>query len=320
MRWTQESGFLHSQACFNYTQRQVAKANSELAQYGGGLDLLIVDACCPDQYQQNRRVLVTNNWLAPGQLNSDRYEQFPNTWYGLYAGEVSVESIIPTKKFNCFINRMDPIRQSWFYQLLRRDIFDQGFVSFNMDISRHAMLDHCKPTGTPHQLFEHQFQQYLQLFQEEHEIAKTMVPYRNFDADLNTVIMLSEFSIVLETYFDRNEIITFSEKIFRCLKLPRPWVMFAMKNAVSHLRELGFDVLDDLVNHIYDGVDFAIERQTAVLNQIEIMCRHTLTESEIRRCERAADHNQRLLLDLYDRFHKGVNTACENAKVKFLKL
>lgn len=320
MTWTQESGFLHSQACFNYTQQQIAKANSELAQSGGSLDLLIVDACFPDQYQQGRRVLVTNNWLAPGQLDTDKYEQFPDTWYGLYAGEVSVESMVPTKKFNCFINRMDPIRQSWFYQLMRRDIFDQGLISFNMDISRHIINGQCLPTDSPHTVFEQQFNRHLQIFHSEHERAKDMVPYRNFDCDLQTAIMQTEFSIVLETYFDRNQVITLSEKIFRCLKLPRPWVMFAMKNAVSYLRELGFDVLDDLVNHIYDGVDFAIDRQTAVLNQIEIMCRHTLTESEIRRCQRAADHNQRLLLDLYDRFHDDVNTACENAKAKCLKL
>lgn len=320
MTWTQESGFPHSQACFNYTQQQIAKANAELSQSGGGLDLLIVDACFPDQYQQSRRLLVTNNWLAPGQLDTDRYEQFPNSWYGLYAGEVSTESIVPTKKFNCFINRMDPIRQSWFYQFMRRDVFDQGLISFNMDISRHIINSQCLATDSPQTVFEQQFHQYLKIFHSEHEQAKLMVPYRNFDCDLQTAIMQTEFSIVLETYFDRNQVITLSEKIFRCLKLPRPWVMFAMKNAVSYLRELGFDVLDDLVNHIYDGVDSAIDRQTALLNQIEIMCKHTLTESEIRRCQRAADHNQRLLSEFYEQFHADVNTACENAKAKCLKL
>jgi hypothetical protein len=132
--------------------------------------------------------------------------------------------------------------------------------------------------------------------------------------------MQTEFSIVLETYFDRNNIITFSEKIFRCLKLPRPWVMFAMKNAVSYLRELGFDVLDDLVDHSYDTVDFAIDRQSMLLNQIEVMCRQTLTESQTQRCQLAANHNQHLLLKMFDCYHDDINIAIKNAVTKCLQL
>ena len=320
MSWTLEPGFENSQACFNFTHRQIDQANSELAQHQGQLDLLIVDACFPDQYQQGQRVLVTNNWLAPGQLDPSRYQQFSDNWYGLYAGRVQPESLLPEKKFNCFINRMDPIRQSWLYQLIRRGVFDQGLVSFNMDISRHLLGDQWKKTDTAHYIFEQQFQQQLQIFQREHELAREIVPYRNFDCDLTTAIMRTEFSIVLETYFDRNHVITFSEKIFRCLKLPRPWIMFAMKNAVAYLRDLGFDVLDNLVNHSYDSVDFAIDRQKAILDQIELMCRQSLTESQIHRCQQAADHNQALLAKMYEHFHKDVNNACVNAVSKCVNL
>jgi hypothetical protein len=315
--WMQE--FVHSQACFIFVRQQIAKANQEI-NTGGGLELVIVDACSPDQYQQGHRVLVTNNWIAPEQLDSTRYEQFPASWYGLYAGATNTQPHKPTKKFNCFINRMDPIRQSWFYQLIRRNLFDQGLVSFNMDISRHIVQGRCAPTDTPQQVFEQQFHHHLQIFHSEHEKVKTMVPYRNFDCDLQTAIMQTEFSIVLETYFDRNEVITFSEKIFRCLKLPRPWVIFAMQNAVSYLRDMGFDVLDDLVNHSYDTVGFAIERQTAILDQVELMCRQTLTESDIRRCQQAADHNQALLAKMYSNFHEDVNNACSNALDKCRQL
>jgi hypothetical protein len=326
MTWTQEPGFDHgqtefdhSQACFNFVQQQIAKANQEI-NTGGGLDLLIVDACSPDQYQQGRRILVTNNWLAPGQLNPDRYEQFPATWYGLYAGATNTQPHEPIKKFNCFINRMDPIRQSWFYQLIRRNLFDQGLVSFNMDISQHIINGQCNPGDSPLAVFEHQFQQHLQIFQHEHDVSKTVVPYRNFDCDLQTAIMQTEFSIVLETYFDRNEVITVSEKIFRCLKLPRPWVMFAMKNAVAYLRDLGFDVLDDLVDHGYDSIEFAIERQIAILDQCQTMCRRDLTANDIKRCEQAAEHNQSLLNKLFKTFHADVNISISNAVKKCSKL
>jgi hypothetical protein len=317
MFWTLESGFDHSQACFNYTQQQIAKANQKI-NTGGGLDLLIVDACSPNQYQQGQRVLVTNNWISPEQLDITRYEQFSASWYGLYAGAPNIQPHKPIKKFNCFINRMDPIRQSWFYQLIRRNLFDQGLVSFNMDISRHIINGQCNPGDNPLTVFEQQFQQHLQIFQPEHNVSKTMVPYRNFDCDLQTAIMQTKFSIVLETYFDRNEVITFSEKIFRCLKLPRPWVMFAMKNAVAYLRDLGFDVLDNIVDHAYDSIEFEIDRQGAVLDQCQIMCLRELTDSDIHRCEQAAIHNQSLLNKLFKTFHKDINIACQNGIKKCL--
>jgi hypothetical protein len=314
MPWTQEPGFEHSQPCFNFVKQQIEKANSELIQHQGRLELVVVDHCFPDRYQQGQRVLVTNNWLANGQLDPARYEQFSNSWYGMYHGTVQVDPVVPIKKFNCFISRMDPIRQSWLYQLLRRNVFDQGLISFNMDISRH--LNH-----SPHTVFEQQFQQYLQIFQHEHDMIRGLVPYRNFDNDdLSSVIMQTEFSVVLETCFDKNQLITFSEKIFRCLKLPRPWVMYAMKNAVAYLRTLGFDVLDDLVNHDYDTVDFQIDRQVAILDQIQIMCKQTLTRAQIQRCEQAASHNQLLLSRMFEHFHDDINISCSNALEKCRRL
>ena len=217
---------------------------------------------------------------------------------------------------------MDPIRQSWLYQLIRRGIFDQGYVSFNMDISRHIAMKPCRPNSSHWEVFDQQFREQLSIFKSEHEFIKSCVPYRNFDSNtkLNQIIMDSKFSIVLETYFDRNEVITFSEKIFRCLKLPRPWVMFAMKNSVQTLRNMGVDVLDDLVDHSYDTIDVDIARQTAILNQVEIMCKTQLTTTMISRCQQAANHNQQLLLKFLETFYKDVNSTYERAITKCLQL
>jgi hypothetical protein len=154
----------------------------------------------------------------------------------------------------------------------------------------------------------------------EHQVSKTMVPYKNFDGDLQTTIMQTEFSIVLETYFDRNEVITFSEKIFRCLKLPRPWLLYAMKNSVAYLRSIGFDVLDDLVDHSYDNEDFHITRQRMILDQSQDLCKKTLTTEQIARCKQAAAHNQLLLDTLETSFHSDVINACKNAMQKCLDL
>lgn len=189
------------------------------------------------------------------------------------------------------MNRMDPIRQSWLYQLVRRGIFDQGYVSFNMDT---LLMPEFKGVS-PHDAFEKQFNDSMTIFQEEHDFIKSQVPYKNFndDGDLTSVIVDSEFSIILETFFDQNDVITYSEKMFRALQLPRPWIVFSHQHAVKHLRTMGFDVLDDIVDHsLYDDIDFAITRQTKLLDLAVDLIKQNF---DIDRLKQAAIHNQQLL-------------------------
>ena len=317
-----EPGFPKFLPALEYLYSKVRVANIQLQ--NRKIEMIGVDACHPDRYQnQHTSILVTNNWILPSALDSQYYEQFPDSFYGgMYAGSVPIESVATIKKFNCFINRMDPIRQSWMYQFVRRNLLGLGYVSFNMDISQHLSSKQVSNNATPMEVFEQQFHQHLDIFRPEHNFIKSQVPYRNFDhaASLNQIIMQSDFSVVLETNFDRNEVITYSEKIFRCLKLPRPWVMFAMKHAVQGPREMGFDVLDDLVDHSYDTIDFAIDRQVAILDQIETMCKKQFTARMIFRCEQAAKHNQELLFRLYGNFKEDADNTFERAISKCLKL
>jgi hypothetical protein len=160
-----------------------------------------------------------------------------------------------------------------------------------MDISRIPYLNGIDTMTA----FEQQFKNVLSIFKPEHDVIKSQVPYRNFSAtgDLTEVILDSEFSIVLETHFDNNNIITFSEKIFRALQMPQPWVLFAHQHAVRHLKDMGFDVLDDVVPHnMYDGIEFDIDRQVAILDVVQL-----LLEKEINseRVKHAANHNQQLM-------------------------
>ena len=217
MQWCQEIGFKNFMSCIDYTflKKDICNQEIKISDPNKSLELIIVDACCPNQLlNQKTKILITNNWIDPALVNSAQYEQFLTSWYGIYAGIVPIEEVTPTKNFNCFINRMDPIRQSWLYQLIRRGVFDQGYISFNMDISRHIAMKQCRPDASPWEVFDQQFQEQLSIFKSEHEFIKSCVPYCNFDSNikLNQIIMDSKFSIVLETYFDRNEVITFSEK------------------------------------------------------------------------------------------------------------
>lgn len=262
--------------------------------------------------RSNKKIVVTNNYIKPT-VPADLVIKFDHAWYGMYAGSSNIVHRAPVKEFNCFINRMDPIRQSWAYQIVRRKLFAQGFISFNMDISRHITFGHCNPTDSPMDVFENQFTTHCAIFAPEHEFFKKIVPYKNFDTDLlSQVIIDSKFSIVLETYHNNNNFITFSEKIFRCLKLPRPWVMHAQQGAVAYLRNMGFDVLDDIVNHSYDNIEFSINRQVAILNQCEVLTNLDITQHG-HRLDQAATHNTNLLTQFYNQWHETIDNGMNKA-------
>jgi hypothetical protein len=277
----------------------------------------LIDAVPKDWLIPNpSAIILTDNKFFPGTYDPKYYEQVKSSFYGgMYFSDVKYDIISPIKHYNCFISRMDPIRQSWLYQLIRRNIFDQGYVSFNMD----TRVD----TGmTDHEMFEQYFKDHLTIFESEHRFIRDKVPYRNFDDDTGPaqLIMQSKFSIVLETYFERNEIIALSEKIFRCLRLPRPWVLFAAKNSVEHLREMGFDVLDDVVDHRYDLIDSPIERQVKILDVAQELCNLNYTSLLASRLLRAANHNQQLLSTMYDNFKDDFIKSVASAKMKYMDL
>lgn len=227
--------------------------------------------------------------------DSTLIHQMSPEWYSLYVESFdwNYQDTEPVKDFNCFINRMDINRQSWLYLLIRRNLFNKGFVSFNMDTTR---LDNYDPSKSALEVFDQQFQTHMTNFETEHEIARSVVPYRNFDAeDLGTVLLQSRFSIVLETFFSESGEITFTEKTFRSLIFPRPWLLYAAKDAVETLRSWGFDVLDDLVDHsAYDGVEDCIQRQSIILDLAETMCHFDIAANRTR-LQKAAAHNLSLL-------------------------
>jgi len=230
-----------------------------------------------------------------------------------------IENVVPTKSYNCFLKRLDPIRQSWFYLLIRNQLLDQGHVSFLMDSSRAS----GELYNRPQEFFNHCHTNYLTEFDVEYEfcIKNNFLPYRSFDEaeNLENVVMDTKFSIVVETYFCP-ESITFTEKTFRVLTLPRPWLLFCTKGAVKLLRSWGVDVLDDLVDHSqYDDIEFEIERQSKIIELSKNMLQFD-TEKHKDRLEQAAQHNIELLNNWCQNFTTLIIPSLEDAIVKTNKI
>ena len=213
-------------------------------------------------------------------------------FYGVYRYNPVYKDRLPSKLFNCFMNRTCPTRQSWLYQFQRRNIIDQGFITFNLDY-RENNLKH--PLAGTKELFECIFKKGNEIFAKEHESLKDRVPYSNVIDTLEQSIIDSKISIVVETYFFENRAVAYSEKIFRQLQMPRPFVLFCSQYAVSHLRKLGFDVYDDLIDHSYDSDPFEISRQVKMLDVVDHFKNVVYTQSMLSDFKNRAANNQEVL-------------------------
>ena len=186
-----------------------------------------------------------------------------------------------SKGFNCFMNRVRGDRNEVFYELIRRNLLDKGAVSYNITQEE---LNNQYQSG---EMFR---------YENEHLVAQDLVPYNKVDqlGSLEQVIMQTNVSFILETFMNEDHV-TFSEKLFRALQLPRPWLLFCSPKSVSLLRKHGFDVLDDYVDHSYDDEFYKKNRMRMLLDQLETFIEKAYTRRDYERFEIAAATNKQLL-------------------------
>ena len=118
----------------------------------------------------------------------------------------------------------------------------------------------------------------------------------------------SNIGLILETYTVDNTIV-FSEKIFRALQLPRPWLLYCSPYSIELLRSHGFDVLDDHVDTTYDREPVHYNRLDLVLDQLETFIDKSYTKTDYARFKQAAEHNQQLLASLLQGWPEKLRTV-----------
>ena len=247
----------------------------------------------------NKIFVITEQDLTRLPVNATLCK-LPIDFFGCYYTPQIPDNYAIEKDFNCFMNRLDPIRQLWFYQLYNQNLLDRGYVSFNAKL-RESMT---YPGNTSEEVIESFHQSYMSGFDYIKDKVISNIPFKNFvdNNDLFSITLSTKFSIIIETYFDRSDAIAFSEKTFRALQLPRPWLLFASSGSVSKLRSIGVDVYDDIVDHRYDDFDtdlVSIERQDAILTQATDLVNLKITPALLTRLQHGADHNRKLLSSWY---------------------
>jgi hypothetical protein len=179
------------------------------------------------------------------------------------------------------MNRPRGDRSLVFYELIKRNLLCQGIVSFNCD----------------DQDYETQYLSAdLHRYQAQHEYGRSLIPYNTVEqhGTLEQCMIDSNVSLILETYTCDDHIV-FSEKIFRCLQMPRPWLLYCSPGSIELLRNHGFDVLDDYVDHSYDTVVPHHDRLALILDQLETFIGKNYSQLDYQRFQQSADHNQTLL-------------------------
>jgi len=246
------------------------------------VDCRVVDSVFftnPDLWTDSNAVVITDNYPinpVPGQLIS----VLPEFW-SIWQFEPNYIDRPATMDYNCFMNRPRGDRSVTFYELIKRDLLDQGFVSYN------CIQDE----------YEQEFvKAELHTYQPQHLHGQPLIPYNTVESHgtLEQCIVDSRVSLILETYVSDSHIV-FSEKLFRCLQLPRPWLLYCSPGSVQLLQAHGFDVLADYVNIDYDQITTHSTRLQAILDQLETFVDRQYQDQDYLRFAQAASHNRQLL-------------------------
>jgi hypothetical protein len=258
----------------------------------------------PEKWFDADTTIVTDNHM-PFATNY-QILKLPSSYFGVFSYVPKDQHWKPVKRFNFSVNRLDSQRQLILLELIKQSggidqITQLDHVNFN---ARAQGNEHT--TEDARGSFAQCWTQLNQLYNTEYAdwFAQTLphIPVRNHTLTVEQAQTGAYLNLVIETYAG-DATVAFSEKIFRALVTPAPWAVFSAKHAVNYLKTLGFDVLDDVVDHGYDSLTQSNTMyghgKISEFVKLNIQNCHNITHLDqsklAERCRTAAAHNQQLL-------------------------
>jgi hypothetical protein len=236
--------------------------------------------------------VITDNYIAPAV--SARVFTLPKSWWGMYAYHPQPYDISELRDYSFLVNRIDASRMRLMLAISKRKHLHDGVINFNCvtpsdwgDVSHETRLKN----------WNNQWQELGPAIRDhyigDYQRLTNKMPFRNHDFTHEQALWASRLNIVVETY-SGDDVIAFSEKTFTALCVPRPWVLFGGRGSVARLRRLGFDVLDDLVDHSYDHLTKIQDKYPRFVD-CSVQSMMTDIDQNRSRLESASQHNQNLL-------------------------
>lgn len=180
----------------------------------------------------------------------------PTSFIGIYAYEPTKNNIDIDKSIFYGTNRIDQYRIVVLLELLRK--YDNKVNDLLINFNAKDYLE-TNPIKAFQKIFKNELdivveekKSLLELYQKNYDFVLKNLPFKNYTDSFDHIAYRAACSIVVETYInDKN--LTLSEKTFRALVTPRPFVLHASQNACAHLRSLGFRFFNFAIDHeVYD--------------------------------------------------------------------
>lgn len=276
-----------------YIRKKVNDLNNTLQCKGVKLSVNIADCFSKeDLYGQGSEVLLTETLLTKTQYITKPIYQFNESIYGIYYMPEYNWNIEISKLLSCFINRIDPIRQFFAYKIFSLELDKDAWLSFIGD--NREEMSCLEYYDSIHKTF------YFPHYQDVYLKIRSQMPFKNFldTGNLCDVILQSKVNLVIETYHERTDSVTFSEKIFRSLQTPRPWLLLGSTGSIRRLRSMGFYVYDDFVDNGYDDHDTSEnveERFNAIFDRLQDLKNLSVTSSILEYWKDKTKHNRQIL-------------------------
>lgn len=199
------------------------------------------------------------------------------------------------KLYNCFINRVEAIRQSWFYFLYLNNLLDKGYVSF--------LLYNPDLDLEPEELYEHTHNislNTLDKFNKAYNDLKDLVPFRNFDdhSDLSPYLTKSKYTLTLDTYAPDDDHFAkyISEKVVRSLEFPTIDLMFVQKGTLTEMSKRGFVIAQAMLD--LDQLGWQ-QRQQGIL---DILTQDSISVTLNEMLDQCM-HNRKIFKDWFDQIN-----------------
>jgi hypothetical protein len=206
----------------------------------------------PLSWFSDQTVIITDNHMP----HKTQYKvcQLPVSYFGAFAYRPDNQNFDPKYRFNLCINRMDHQRLVLFLESIKQIKLDSTMDLINFNAWDPYGVNDSVPDliNNFSKYFEQLDPGLKQRYQDVLHI-QNQLPIRSHEMSIEQAHVSAYVNLVIETYAG-NDSMVFSEKIFRALVTPAPWTVFSAQHAVSYIKSLGFDILDDIVDHSYDRV------------------------------------------------------------------
>lgn len=212
-------------------------------------------------------------------------------FFGFYHCDFEYRNTPPVKKINYLTNRVENSRLKILYSL-----YDLGLIE-RCNIS----LNGLQPNGSLAKLPEHHENCPAQ------EFFQPRIPFRNWNESLEQSVIDCEITLVHETTFD-SPMKLLSDKTWRALQLPRPFVIFGCPGIIKWLKQMGFDVSEKFIGHEYDAIQDHDSRRKEVLSSV---LRFKWNNNMIEELENTALNNRKLLKKLRLNFSNKLETELD---------